>query len=80
MATAVAKNEKVVALFIHEETGQIVFAQHPSSGKDLPAILKLVLTKTPGKGGGSRDFVRARLADPRRSLEALEMAKKLLAT
>ena len=80
LATEVAKNENVVALFIHEESGQIVFAQHPSSGKDLPAILKLVLAKTPGKGGGSRDFVRARLADPRRSLEALEMAKKLLAT
>jgi alanyl-tRNA synthetase len=78
LATEVAKNEKAVALLVHETTGQIVFAQHPSSGKDLAAILKQVLTKTPGKGGGSRDFVRAKLADPRRSAEALEMARKLL--
>jgi len=76
LATEVAKNEKAIALLIHEETGQIVFAQHPSSGKDLRAILKHVLEKTPGKGGGSRDFVRAKLADPRRSAEALETAKK----
>lgn len=78
LATEVAKNEKAVALLIHEETGQVVFAQHPSSGKDLAAVLKHVLAKTPGKGGGSRDFVRAKLADPRRSAEALEIAKKFL--
>jgi alanyl-tRNA synthetase len=78
LATEVAKNEKAIALLIHEEAGQMVFAQHPSSGKDLRAILKHVLEKTPGKGGGSRDFVRAKLADPRRSAEALETAKKLV--
>ena len=78
LATEVAKNEKTVALLIHEESGQIVFAQHPSSGKDLQTILKQVLAKTPGKGGGSRDFVRAKLSDARRSIEALEVAKKLL--
>jgi len=78
LATEVAKKEKTVALLIHEESGQIVFAQHPSSGKDLQTILKQVLAKTPGKGGGSRDFVRAKLSDARRSVEALEMAKKLL--
>jgi len=78
LATVVAKNEKTVALLIHEGSGQIVFAQHPSSGKDLQTILKQVLAKTPGKGGGSRDFVRAQLSDARGSVEALEMAKKLL--
>ena len=78
LATEVAKNEKTVALLIHEESGQIVFAQHPSSGKDLQTILKQVLAKTPGKGGGSPDFVRAKLLDAGRSVEALEMAKKLL--
>lgn len=78
LATEVAKNEKAIALLIHEETGQMVFAQHSSSGKDLRAILKHVLAKTPGKGGGSRDFVRAKLADPRRSAEALETAKQLV--
>jgi alanyl-tRNA synthetase len=78
LATEVAKNEKTVALLIYEKTGQIVFAQHPSSQKDLATILKNVLEKNPGKGGGSRDFVRAKLADPRRSAEALEMARKLV--
>jgi len=79
LATELAKHEKAVALLVHEETGQIVFAEHASAGIDLAAILKQVLAVTPGKGGGSRDFVRARLADPARSAEALELAKKLLA-
>jgi alanyl-tRNA synthetase len=79
LATELAKHEKAVALLAHEETGQIVFAQHASAGIDLAAILKRVLATTPGKGGGSRDFVRAKLVDPARSGEALELAKKLLA-
>jgi alanyl-tRNA synthetase len=79
LATELAKHEKAVALLVHEETGQIVFAEHASAGIDLAAILKRVLAVTPGKGGGSRDFVRARLTDPARSAEALELAKKLLA-
>lgn len=78
LATEVAKNDKVVVLLVHEETGQLVFAQHASAGKDLAAVLKEVLEKTPGKGGGSRDFVRAKLADPRKSAEALESAMKRL--
>jgi alanyl-tRNA synthetase len=79
LATELAKHEKAVALLVHEDTGQIVFAQHASAGIDLAAILKQVLAVTPGKGGGSRDFVRARLADPARSAEALKLAKKLFA-
>lgn len=79
LATELAKHEKFVAMLVHEETGQIVFAQHGSAGINLAAILKRVLAATPGKGGGSRDFVRARLVDPARSAEALELAKKLLA-
>jgi alanyl-tRNA synthetase len=79
LATELARHEKAVALLVHEETGQIVFAEHASAGIDLAAILKRVLAVTPGKGGGSRDFVRARLTDPARSAEALELAKKLLA-
>lgn len=78
LATEIAKKEKALALLVHEETGQLVFAQHASAGKDLAAALKEVLEKTPGKGGGTRDFVRAKLADPRRSAEALESARKRL--
>jgi len=73
-----AKTERTIALLVHKETGQLVFAQHSSAGKDLANILKKVLADVPGKGGGTRDFVRAKLADPARSVEALEAAKKLL--
>ena len=78
LATELAKTERTIALLVHKETGQLVFGQHPSAGKDLANILKKVLADVPGKGGGTRDFVRAKLADPARSVEALEGAKKLL--
>jgi len=67
-----------VALLILEEGGQLVFAQHPDTGKELSAVLKSVLAAHPGKGGGSKDFVRARLADAGASAAALELAKRLI--
>jgi alanyl-tRNA synthetase len=77
LATEIAKNERTVALLALGESGQLVFAQHPASGKDLGAVLKSVLAAHPGKGGGSKDFVRAKLADPRSASAALELAKNL---
>jgi alanyl-tRNA synthetase len=79
LATEIAKNERTVALLILEETGQLVFAQHPTAAKDLGAVLKSVLAAHPGKGGGNKDFVRAKLADPISSAAALELAKSLVA-
>jgi alanyl-tRNA synthetase len=79
LATEIARNEGTVALLVLEESGQLVFAQHPKAGKDLGAVLKSVLAKYPGKGGGSKDFVRAKLADARTSAAALELAKSLIA-
>jgi alanyl-tRNA synthetase len=79
LATEIAKNERTVALLVLEESGQLVFAQHPTAGKDLGAVLKSVLAAHPGKGGGSKDFVRAKLADPRACAAALELAKGLIA-
>ncbi|HEV8076285.1 MAG TPA: alanyl-tRNA editing protein, partial [Candidatus Acidoferrum sp.] len=79
LATEIARNEGTVALLVLEESGQLVFAQHPTAGKDLGAVLKSVLAKYPGKGGGSKDFVRAKLADARTSAAALELAKSLIA-
>lgn len=76
LATELAKNEQTIALLIHEEIGQIVFAQHPSAGKDLAAILRQVLASAAGKGGGTRDFVRAKLTDPGTSAIALRVAKE----
>jgi alanyl-tRNA synthetase len=78
LATELAKNEKTIALLIHEPTGQLVFAQSPDSGKDVSAALKQVLTSIPGKGGGTRDFVRAKLAEPSQSRAALMLAAQIL--
>ena len=79
LATEIAKHERSVALLILQESGQMVFAQHPSAGKDLGAVLKSVLAAHAGKGGGSKDFVRAKLTDPGSSAVALELAKSLVA-
>jgi len=79
LATEIARHERTVALLVLEESGQLVFAQHPTAGKDLGAVLKSVLAAYPGKGGGNKDFVRAKLADPRSASAALELAKSLVA-
>ena len=79
LATEIAKNERAVALLIHGETGLVVLAQHPSAGNDLNAVLKQMLGEVPGKGGGTKDFVRAKLMDPSKGAAALELAKKLAA-
>jgi len=78
LATEIAKNEKCIALLVHEGTGQLVFAQNASAGSDLNAALKQLLGELPGKGGGTKDFVRARLADPSKSGAALEVARQIV--
>jgi alanyl-tRNA synthetase len=78
LATELAKKERTVALLALEVSGQLVFAQHPSAGKDLAALLKQVFATFPGKGGGTRDFVRAKLNEPSASAAAIALARKLL--
>ena len=78
LATEIAKNEKAVALLALEETGQLAFAQHPGAGKDLAAVLKTVLAAHPGKGGGSKDFVRAKLVRDADSSVAIDQVRRLL--
>jgi alanyl-tRNA synthetase len=80
LATELAKFDLTVALLAHADSGQLVFAQHSSAANDLPALLKQVLAAVPGKGGGTRDFVRAKLTEPSRSPEALSTARSLLAS
>jgi alanyl-tRNA synthetase len=77
LATEIAKHERAVAMLILAESGQLVFAQHRAAGKDMAAILKSVLAAHPGKGGGSKDFVRAKLADAAASPHALDLASRL---
>ena len=77
-ASEIAKSEKVVALLAEMDGGNILFAQDPSSGKDMSALFKQVLGKVGGKGGGTRDFARGRLNDESRADAAISFAKELL--
>jgi alanyl-tRNA synthetase len=85
-ATALAKRERVVALVAARDTGQIFFAQHPEDGhgdaasasSDMSALLKRVLAEVGGKGGGTKDFARGKLADATAINKTLELARKQL--
>jgi len=77
LATELARNDKTIALVIHEGSGQLVFAQTAGGGKDMAALLKQVLASVPGKGGGTRDFVRAKLVEAARSSETLALATQI---
>jgi len=78
LSTQLAKFEKTVALLARSASGQVIFAQHPGAGKDLNALLKQTLQRFPGKGGGTPDFVRARLNENERAEEAISFAKGLI--
>jgi len=78
-AIAFAKSKKAIALLAAAEGGHLLFAQHSSAGKDMNALLKQVLEKTGGKGGGTRDFARGRLNDAAQAEGALSLAKEMLA-
>ena len=78
-ASAFAKSEKAISILATAEGGNLLFAQHPSAGKDLAALLKQVLDKVGGKGGGTRDFARGRLFDGSQVEKAVLLARELLA-
>ncbi len=77
-ATEVAKNEKLIALLARLGCGHVFFAQHPTAAKDMNALLKQVLAKVGGKGGGTRDFARGKLNVDTQAEEALALARELL--
>ena len=77
-ATEIAKSERTIALLALSEGGHLLLAQHPSSGKDMSALLKTIFEKFGGKGGGARDFARGRVNDPSQAANALTFAKELL--
>jgi len=79
-ATELAKVSGTIALLGRTSCGHLIFAQHPSVGRDLNALLKQVFSEFPGKGGGTKDFVRGRLNDPAQAAKAVERAKALLLT
>jgi alanyl-tRNA synthetase len=77
-ATEIAKSEKAVALLAAAEGGHLLFAQHPSAGKDMNVLLKQVLEKVGGKGGGTRDFARGKLVEQGHAQRALDAALSFL--
>jgi len=77
-AREAAQTENTVAVLAHTESGQIFVSQHPTAKKDMNALLAESLKKVAGKGGGSRDSARGRLADPQRASEFLIIAAAVL--
>ena len=76
-ATQLAKSERTVAL-LSRSGGDLIFAQHPTAGKDMNALLKQVLAEFAGKGGGTRDFARGKLSDPAQGEQAVTLAARLV--
>lgn len=77
-ARELAQAENTVALLVRSECGHIFFSQHPTAKKDMNALLAEALKHVPGKGGGSRDSARGRLAEPLRASEFLAIAAATL--
>lgn len=76
--TAITKTEKTMALIGLADGGELLFAQHPSVGKDMNALLKQVFEKFGGKGGGTRDFARGKLGNASQVESALALAREKL--
>jgi alanyl-tRNA synthetase len=76
-AGELAKHERAVALLAHGESGQMFFASHPAAGKDMNALLKKVLEQNGGKGGGTAESARGKLAEPGKAQEAIDEAWRL---
>ncbi|HEY2352925.1 MAG TPA: hypothetical protein VGH83_10445 [Candidatus Acidoferrum sp.] len=77
-AREVGKAEQAVALVARGECGSIFFAQHASAGQDMNALLAETLKEIGGKGGGSRDVARGRLAEAGRAQEFVNRAAAIL--
>lgn len=76
--TTITKTDKTAALLGLADGGDLLFAQHAASGKDMNALLKHVLEKFGGKGGGTHDFARGKLGDASQVESALALAREKL--
>jgi alanyl-tRNA synthetase len=79
-ATQLTKTEKTMAVLGRSAGGELIFAQHPSAGKDVNALMKQVFAEFAGKGGGTRDFARGKLTDGAQAEKAVAFAAKQLAS
>jgi alanyl-tRNA synthetase len=77
-ATQLAKSDKTIVLLARFPCGHLIFAQHPEAGSDMNALLKKILERFGGKGGGTRDFARGRLSEPGNGEKALALGRDLL--
>lgn len=77
-AREVAQMDKTIALVARTECGHVFFSQHSSAGKEMNVLLADALKLVGGKGGGSRDSARGRLADPSRAAELIAFATERL--
>jgi alanyl-tRNA synthetase len=77
-ATQLAKSEKTIALLARFPCGHLIFAQHPSAGKDMNGLLKQIFQQFEGKGGGTQDFARGRLSDAAKAEAAIALGKELV--
>jgi alanyl-tRNA synthetase len=79
VAHAVARQASVVALLgVRGRPAKLYFAQSAGGPSDLGALLKQVVGRVGGKGGGTRDFARGGGLDESRLEEALEEAERRL--
>ncbi len=76
-ATQLAKSEKTIVLLARVPCGHLIFAQHPSAGKDMSGLLKQIFQQFDGKGGGTRDFARGRLSEPAKAEMAIALGREL---
>ena len=77
LGSALAGTENVVAFLADGESGALVFAQHPKCARDMNTLLKQMLEKFPGKGGGTKDFARGALTSPANSTGAIRLAEQI---
>lgn len=78
LAAQLAKVEKTAALLGSLGGGHLIFAQHPAAAHDMNALLKKVLAKFEGKGGGTRDFARGKLNQAAQVEDSVAFAGQLL--
>lgn len=77
LGSALAGTENVVAFLADGESGALVFAQNPKCARDMNVLLKQMLEKFPGKGGGTKDFARGALTSPANSTDAIRLAEQI---
>jgi alanyl-tRNA synthetase len=79
LAHALARQPTTVALIgVKGKPATLFFAQTPGGAADMGNILKEIVARVGGKGGGTRDFAQGGGMDEARLDEALSVAESLL--